>query len=83
MEKIEKILFWCAVMGFAVMFIWGAMIIFGGKAIYSFHSNLWQMDRFFSIEFFYTANLVGIGMWKMGIILLFCIPWMAMKIVGK
>ena len=83
MEKIEKMLFWSAVMGFAVMFIWMGMILFGGNWIYSFHSNLWKIDQFFSNEFFYTANLVGVGMWKMAVILFFAIPWLAMKIIGN
>ncbi|MHC5156584.1 MAG: DUF6868 family protein [Planctomycetota bacterium] len=81
MEKIEKMLLLSAVIGFAVMFIWMGMIIFGAEGIYSFNSNLWKMDQFFSKEFFYTANLVGIGMWKMAVILFFAIPWLAMKIV--
>ena len=83
MEKVKEILFWCMLMGFAVMFIWMGMIIFGGQAIYSLHSRLWQMDRFFSKEFFYTANLIGIGMCKMAVILFFALPWLAIKIVGK
>ncbi len=83
MGKIEKMLFWCAVMGFVVMFIWMGMIIFAGEAIYSFHSGLWQMDRLISKELFLSANFIGMGMWKMAVILCFAIPWLAMKIVGK
>ena len=29
MENIRKTLFWCMVMGFAVMLIWCGMIVFG------------------------------------------------------
>jgi hypothetical protein len=83
MKKIEKMLFWCAVMGFAVMFIWMGMIIFAGEWIYSFHSGLWQMDKLISKELFMSANFIGIGMWKMAVILFFGIPWLAMKIVSN
>jgi hypothetical protein len=70
-------------MGFAIMFIWMAMIIFTGDWIYAFHSKLWQMDQFIQKQLFMSANLIGIGMWKMGIFLFFAIPWLAMKIVGN
>lgn len=83
MEKIEKLLFWCMILGFAVQIIWMVMILMGGDWIYSFHSGLWQMDKMISKEFFYSANLVGIGMWKMAVMLFFAIPWLAMKIVGS
>ena len=83
MEKIGKILFWCMLMGFAVLFIWWCMIVFGGEAIYSFHSGLWGMDQLIAKDLFMTANFIGIGMWKMAVILFFAIPWLAMKIVGK
>jgi hypothetical protein len=83
MEKIRKMLFWSMIIGFAVQIIWMVMIFLGGSWIYSFHSDLWDMDQYFSREFFYTANLVGIGMWKMAVILFFAIPWLAMKIAGK
>lgn len=83
MEQVRKLFFWCMIMGFAVQLIWMGMVILGGETIYSFHSDLWKMDQYFSKEFFYTANLVGIGMWKMAVILFFAIPWIGMKIVSK
>jgi hypothetical protein len=71
------------IIGFVVQVIWMVMIIWGGETIYSFHSGLWQMDQMITKEFFYTANLVGVGMWKMAVMLFFAIPWLGMKIVGN
>jgi hypothetical protein len=34
-------------------------------------------------DLFISANYIGIGMWKMGVIFFFAIPWLAMKIVGN
>jgi len=81
MENIRKTLFWCTVMGFAVMLIWFGMIVFAGEAIHAFHSDLGTM-RMVPIEWFMAANYLGIGMWKMAVILFFAIPWLAIKIVG-
>jgi hypothetical protein len=81
-KKVEMMLFWSAVMGFTVMFIWFGMIFFAGEAIYEFHEKVCPMEMI-SLQTFMTANLIGIGMWKMAVILCFAIPWLAMKIVGK
>lgn len=71
------------ILGFAVQLFWMGMIIFGGEWIYSFHSGLWGMDKLIAKELFMTANFIGIGMWKMAVMLFFGVPWVAMKIVGK
>ena len=81
MESIRKTLFWCMVLGFAVMLIWFGMIVFGGEAIHAFHTDLGTM-RMMPLELFMAANYIGVGMWKMAIILLFAIPWLAIKIVS-
>ena len=82
MRQVENILLWCMVLGFAVMLIWFGMIVFAGEAIYSLHTEIGTM-RMMSLELFMSANYVGIGMWKMCVILCFAIPWLAMKIGGK
>ena len=82
MESMRKVLFWSMVMGFAVMMIWFAMIVFAGEAILSLHTELGTI-RMVSPELFMAANYIGIGIWKMCVIFLFAIPWLAMKIVGS
>ena len=82
MEKIKNILFWCMMMGFAVMLIWFGMIVFAGEAIHSLHTGIGTL-RMVSLELFMSANYIGIGIWKMCVIFCFAIPWLAMKIVGN
>jgi hypothetical protein len=82
MEKVKDILFWCMVLGFAVLLIWSGMIVFAGEQIHALHTNLGTV-RVLSLDLFMSANYIGIGMWKMGVIFLFAIPWLAMKIVGN
>ena len=82
MENVKNVFFWCMVMGFAVMLIWLGMIVFAGESLYSFHTEIGTM-RMVSIQSFMSANYIGIGMWKMCVILCFAIPWLAMKIVGN
>jgi hypothetical protein len=82
MESVKNILFWCMIMGFAVLLIWFGMIAFAGEAIYSFHTELGTM-RMLSLELFMSANYIGIGMWKMCVIFWFAIPWLAMSLVDR
>ena len=82
MRQVEYILFWCMILGFAVMLIWFGMIVFAGESICSFHTEIGTM-RMVSPQLFMSANYIGIGMWKMCVIFCFAIPWLAMKIVGQ
>ena len=81
MERIRNILFWCMLLGFGVLLIWFGMIVFAGEQVHALHTNLGTV-RGLSLDLFMSANYIGIGMWKMGVIFFFAIPWLAMKIVG-
>ncbi len=82
MKKVTDILFWCMAMGFAVLLIWFGMIVFAGEQIHALHTDLGTV-RALSLDLFMAANYIGIGMWKMGLMFFFAIPWLAMKIVGN
>ena len=70
------------VLGFGVLLICFGMIAFAGEQIHALHTNLGTV-RFLSLDLFMSANYIGIGMWKMAVILIFAIPWLSMKIVGN
>ena len=82
MKQVEHILFWCMVMGFAVLLIWFGMIALAGEWIHTFHTQIGTM-RMVSLPTFMSANYIGIGMWKMCVILCFAIPWLATKVGGN
>ena len=67
----------------AVLLIWWCMLAFAGEAVYSMGSRLWRIDQLISKDLFLTANLMGVGLWKMAVMFFFAIPWLAMKIIGK
>ncbi len=82
MEQLRNILFWCMVLGFAVLLIWFGMIVFAGEQFHALHVSLGTV-RMLSLDLFMAANYMGIGIWKMAVTLCFAIPWLAMKIVGS
>ena len=81
MEKISKVLFWCFIMGFAVMFIWLGMLLSAGDGMYQMHTKIFALET--SKGTYMLLHLCGIALWKMVVILFFCIPWLAIKIVSK
>jgi hypothetical protein len=79
MEKIQKILFWCAVLGLGMNFLMTSLIVLGEDFLYSVHVKMFSIDvpqgTFnFAMDCFH-------GFVKLSIIILFIIPWIAMKIV--
>lgn len=81
MKKVQDILFWCMILGFGVLLVWFGMIVFVGEQLHAFHTDLGTV-RALSQDLFMSANYIGIGMWKMAVMLFFAIPWLAIKIVG-
>lgn len=71
------------IMGIVVLFAWMVMLIVAHDAVYKFHSGLWGLDEIMTLEFFCTANLIGIGLWKMAVMFFFAIPWLAIKFTNK
>jgi hypothetical protein len=81
MEKIEKIFFWCAALGLGLNCLMTGVIIFGEDFVYSVHVKMFSIGVLqgtfnFAMDCFH-------GFFKLSIIILFVIPWLAMKIAGK
>ena len=81
MEKIEKILFWCAVLGLGLNCLMTGIIIFAEDFVYSVHVKMFSIDVPQG-TFNFAMDCVH-GFVKLSVIILFVIPWLAMKIVSK
>lgn len=80
MKNIRKILFWCAVLGLTLNFLMTSLIVFGEDFLYSVHVKMFSIDV--SQGTFNFAMDCAHGLLKLSIIILFVIPWLAMKIVS-
>ena len=81
MNKTQGVLFWCMILGIVVLLVWYVMIVAAGERLHAVHTDLGSL-RMMPLELFMSANYIGIGVWKMGVIFFFAIPWLAIKIVG-
>ena len=79
MENIRKMLFWSAVLGLGLNCFMTSLMVFGEDFLYSVHVKMFSIDvpqgTFnFAMDCFH-------GFVKLSVIILFVIPWVAMKIV--
>jgi len=74
---IRSALMWCAIINYIVLLIWFALMLFAHDAFYRIHS------RFFSItaEQFDVVMYGSMAVYKIGLILLNLVPFIALCIV--
>jgi len=74
--EIKSVLIWCVVINYAVLFIWFGAFAFAHDWIYKMHL------RWFSIpvETFDAVHYAGLAVYKIGILLFFLIPLIALVV---
>ena len=81
MEKVEKILFWCAVIGLGLNRFMTGLMVFSEDFLYSVHVKIFSIDV--SRGIFNLVMDCSHGFFKLSVIILFVIPWLVMKIVKR
>jgi hypothetical protein len=78
-ELVRNALLWCTVINFALLALWSLLLYVLP------HEWLYRILRrwcHLTAEQFDTANLAGIVLYKVGIILFNLVPYIALRIVG-
>ena len=69
----------CALgLAYALLMVWFVAFVFFHDAVYRLHTRWFRM----SVEAFDAVNYGGMAAWKIGALLLFAIPWLALALVG-
>jgi hypothetical protein len=63
---------------YALMLVWFVVFVFAHDALYRLHTRWFRL----SVEAFDAANYGGVAVLKIGTLLLFGIPWLALWCVG-
>ena len=63
---------------YALLMVWFVAFVFFHDAVYRLHTRWFRM----SVEAFDAVNYGGMAAWKIGALLLFAIPWLALVLVG-
>lgn len=78
-EIVREILLWCAIINYAVLLCWFLCFILAHDWIQRFHGRWFRM----SVEQFDAVHYAGMAIYKIGILLLNLVPYLALLIIGK
>ncbi len=60
---------------YAVLMVWFVVFSFAHDAVHRLHSRWFRL----SVEAFDIANYAGMAIYKIGVLLLFAVPWLALQ----
>jgi hypothetical protein len=78
LESIRAALAWCTVLSLAMLTLWFLFFVMAHGFMYRYHTKWFKM----SIETFDAIHYGGMALFKLGIILLNLVPYLALRIVG-
>jgi hypothetical protein len=77
-EEVRSVLGWCTLINYAVLLYWFAMFVLARDWMRRLHGRWFS----FSDENFDAVHYALMGVYKLGIILLNLVPYLALRIVG-
>jgi len=76
-EQIREVLLWCTVINFAILIYWWLVFMLAHDFVYRLHGRWFKMP----VEEFDGTHYKAIAFYKLGIILLNLVPYIALTIV--
>jgi hypothetical protein len=77
LEQVRSALAWCVVMNFGILLLWFGLIALAHDWTYKVHSKWYNI----SVEKFDTIHYAGIAFFKILVITLNLVPYLALRIV--
>jgi len=74
--EIKNILLWCVGLNYAVLFIWFGAFVFAHDRMYKMHLRWFSL----SVEAFDAIHYAGLAVYKIGILLFFLVPLIALVV---
>jgi len=71
-------LLWCAVINYAVLFVWWVFFMRAHDGMYRLHGRWFHL----SVDQFDAIHYAGMALYKIGILLFNLVPYIALRIVG-
>lgn len=75
--EIRNVLLWCVGLNYAVMIIWFGAFVFAHDRIYEMHKRWFNL----SVTTFDTIHYTGLAVYKIGVLLFFLVPLIAILVV--
>jgi hypothetical protein len=77
MSMTRELLLYCAIINYAIVFIWFVAFTLAHDWIYRLHGRWFRL----SLEGFDTVHYGGMALYKVGIVLLTVVPYLALSIL--
>jgi len=77
-QTARDVLLWCAAINYAVLLVWFLFFVFSHELLYRLHTRWFRLPA----EQFDTIHYAGMAMYKIGILFLNLVPYMALLAVG-
>ena len=77
-DMLRNALLWCAVINYGVLLVWFLFFILAHDWMHRLHGRWFRL----SVEQFDALHYAAMGIFKLGIILLNLVPYIALRIVG-
>lgn len=74
---IKALLLWCAGLNYAVLLVWFAAFLFAHDGLYRLHGRWFTL----SLPTFDAIHYASMAAFKLGILLLFLVPWVALTLI--
>jgi len=78
-EMMRKALLCCAVINYGILLVWFSFFVLAHDWMYLLHSRWFRL----SVEQFDMLHYAGMSIFKLGIILLNVVPYIALRIVRR
>jgi len=78
-EAIRTFLLWCTVIDYGILLVWFLVFVFAHDWIHPLHRRWFRL----SSEQFDALHYVGMGIFKIGIILLNLVPFIALSVLSR
>jgi hypothetical protein len=79
LNELKPILLWCVGINYSVLLVWFGVFTFAHDWIYRLHGR-WFKVR---VETFDAVHYAGMAAYKIGILLFFLVPWLALCAVSS
>ena len=75
-ETVRRALLWCAIINYGILLVWFLFFVLGHDWMYRLHGSWFHL----SVEQFDMLHYAGMSVYKIGIILLNLVPYIALHI---
>jgi hypothetical protein len=78
-ETVRKTLLWCAIINYGILLVWFIAFLLAHDWMYTFHGRWFRL----TVEQFDMVHYAGMAMFKIGILLLNLVPFVALEVSLK